>query len=129
MKSKRDMLPHVLLLYSLSYSFDLELPVECDDEYWDISADGGVTFRQPQDVPSRLAFFTRHIKLCEVLSFVSRTLYCIKKSKLPHEFSGKGWEESIVSHLAMTMKSIMDEMPSHRMSSSTTAHPHTQFLQ
>ncbi|KIY64722.1 hypothetical protein CYLTODRAFT_456925 [Cylindrobasidium torrendii FP15055 ss-10] len=93
--------------------FDLELPVECDDQYWEIGRNGEVAFHQPPNLPSRMAFFSRHIKLCEILSFVSRTLYSIKKSQLTHGLTGKEWQQRIVTHLDGTMKSFLDELPDH----------------
>jgi hypothetical protein len=41
--------------------YDVELPLEVDDEYWDSG------FTQPPEKPSQLSFFACHIRLCEVV--------------------------------------------------------------
>ena len=38
------------------YSFDIDFPVECDDEHW-IVDESGLTFAQPPDKPSTVAAF------------------------------------------------------------------------
>ncbi|KIY63689.1 hypothetical protein CYLTODRAFT_425873 [Cylindrobasidium torrendii FP15055 ss-10] len=95
--------------------FDSELPVECDDEYWEIAEDGTVTFNQPKETPSKLAFFIAQLKLCEILAFVMRTLYSIKKSRLV----GKDIEQKMVETLDSTMNRLLTDFPEHLRWSST----------
>jgi hypothetical protein len=46
-------------------SYDVEFPLEVDDEYWDQG------FVQPPETPSRLSYFVCHLRLCEVIASTS----------------------------------------------------------
>lgn len=63
------------------HRYDLDMPVECDDEYWD----GAFPFQQPAEQPSSVAFFTHHLKLQKILNMTLRTLVsyflCIKNGQ------------------------------------------------
>lgn len=53
-------------------SIDVELPAECDDEYWVI--DDKKSFKQPADKPSRISYFICFIQLTQILAFALRTI-------------------------------------------------------
>jgi hypothetical protein len=52
-----------------SCSFDLELPLECDDEYLEMENP-----KQPSGIPSKLSFFIWHCRLMEIAGFAQRAL-------------------------------------------------------
>ena len=54
-------------------SFDLDLPVECDDEYWS-PTDPKDAFKQPPGKPSKMSFFIAYLKLSQILAFALRTI-------------------------------------------------------
>ena len=54
-------------------SFDIDLPTECDDEYW-AHADPGLAFKQPSGRPSKVAFFNCYVRLHQILAFAMRTI-------------------------------------------------------
>ena len=54
-------------------SFDLELPIDCDDEYWD-HPDPKQRFKQPENKPSLISAFISFIKLNQILSYCLRTI-------------------------------------------------------
>jgi len=54
-------------------SFDLDLPVECDDEYW-APTDPKDAFKQPPGKPSKMSFFIAYLKLSQILAFALRTI-------------------------------------------------------
>ena len=56
-----------------AFSFDLDLPADCDDEHW-VSTDGGIPFKQPPGVPSTITFFNLSHKLNQIASFAMRTI-------------------------------------------------------
>ncbi|KAF9265364.1 hypothetical protein L218DRAFT_169470 [Marasmius fiardii PR-910] len=58
--------------------FDVELPIECDDEYWEI-VDSELVFKQPLDKPSYISSFVALVKLCEILVIAVRKLFTIPK--------------------------------------------------
>jgi hypothetical protein len=54
-------------------SFDLDLPTECDDEYWS-PQDPGDAFKQPPGKPSKMSYFIAYLKLSQILAFALRTI-------------------------------------------------------
>ena len=54
-------------------SFDLELPSECDDEYWVIN-NNTLKFKQPPGKPSKVAFFNCLQRLNQIQAFALRTI-------------------------------------------------------
>ena len=53
--------------------FDLDLPVECDDEYW-TSEDPKLAWKQPSGKPSYVAYFIAVLRLNQILAFALRTI-------------------------------------------------------
>ncbi|KAF8639523.1 hypothetical protein AX17_001428 [Amanita inopinata Kibby_2008] len=90
--------------------FDIDLPVQCDDEYWEID-DTSVTFNQPPGQPSRIAAFVAQLKLCEILAFTQKTLYSTKKSKILSGLVGDNWEQRIVTEIDSAMNNWKDSLP------------------
>ena len=66
----------LLASYSLSPSFDLERPTECDDEYW-THPDPAQAFKQPEGKPSRVSAFIHILKLVQILGFSLRTIVSV----------------------------------------------------
>ncbi|KIY53936.1 hypothetical protein FISHEDRAFT_68311 [Fistulina hepatica ATCC 64428] len=62
--------------------FDVEMPLEVDDEYWE-AEDPTMAFKQPEGVPSRIRAFTLYIKLACIVSEIVTCLYTFgPKSRL-----------------------------------------------
>lgn len=57
----------------MSHSFDLDLPLEVDDQYFE-SADPAQAFKQPLDKPARVAYFTAATKMSRILGYALRTI-------------------------------------------------------
>lgn len=71
-RSKRDhysVYPNSICLRS----FDLELPLEVDDEYWE-HPDPTMAFKQPPEIPPTIAYFNCFLKLNQILAFALRTI-------------------------------------------------------
>ncbi|KAK0432974.1 fungal-specific transcription factor domain-containing protein [Desarmillaria tabescens] len=94
----------------------LLLPVECDDEYWDIGPNGEVHFCQPADKPSKISYFNAQIRLGGIMSVVARNLYSIKKGRDMLGLNGKD-EQRIVSDMDSSMNAWMNAIPDHCMPS------------
>ncbi|KAF9220414.1 hypothetical protein BS17DRAFT_344209 [Gyrodon lividus] len=92
--------------------FDLDLPVECDDEYWE-HPDPEQAFKQPRDKPSAMSFFISFLKLNHILAFALRTIYSINKSKVLLGFVGQQWEQHIVAELDSALNRWIDAVPHH----------------
>ncbi|KAF8664366.1 hypothetical protein AX16_000738 [Volvariella volvacea WC 439] len=92
--------------------FDLDLPLEVDDEYWE-AKDGRAAFEQPPDVPSKVQSFTLLIHMTQILSFTLKTIYAVNKNKV---FSGSFshvWQVEILSQLDRAMKDWLISVPKH----------------
>ncbi|KIJ07117.1 hypothetical protein PAXINDRAFT_19682 [Paxillus involutus ATCC 200175] len=100
------------LSYGIFDSFDLDLPIECDDEYWD-HLDPEQAFKQPPDKPSMISFFTNYLKLNHILAFALRTIYSINKFKIHLGFVGQQWEEHIVAEHDSALNEWIDAVPQH----------------
>jgi hypothetical protein len=61
----------------IDVSFDLDLPLEVDDEYWEGRQDSEKVFEQPRNIPSRIAAFNHFIKLTQIMAFTMRTMVCV----------------------------------------------------
>lgn len=54
-------------------SFDVDFPVEVDDEYWSPS-DSSPPFKQPKDKPSVVSGFVCMLKLTQIIAYALRTI-------------------------------------------------------
>lgn len=71
-------------------SFDLDLPIACDDEYWE-DPDPEKAFKQPPGKPSQMDFMISLLKLVQIMAFALRTIVsvqCCQISGLQHLFHG-----------------------------------------
>ncbi|KAA1476285.1 hypothetical protein DENSPDRAFT_843199 [Dentipellis sp. KUC8613] len=92
--------------------FDIDYPVECDDEYW-THPDPKQAFKQPPGKESYMSYFVRYLKLNQILAFALRTLYTINKSKILLGFVGQKWEQQIVAELDSALNKWIDSVPDH----------------
>ncbi|KJA20732.1 hypothetical protein HYPSUDRAFT_42806 [Hypholoma sublateritium FD-334 SS-4] len=90
--------------------FDLDYPIECDDEYWETD-DPKQAFKQPPGKACTITSFVHMLKLLEILAFAHRTLYSTKKSKVLSGLIEDGWEQRIVAQLDSSMNQWKDSMP------------------
>ncbi|KAJ7594541.1 putative fungal-specific transcription factor [Mycena floridula] len=92
--------------------FDLEEPLECDDEYWDLP-DPQRSFKQPEGKASVMSFFVYYVKLSHICAYAMRTIYAAKE---PRSISGKPWytsQQEMVSELDSAMNNWLDSLPAH----------------
>ena len=115
---------------SFHSSFDVDLPVDCDDEYWD-HPDPEQRFKQPENKPSLISAFILYIKLNQILSkcltivslfILHFTVACvtnvsqhtIKQSKILSGYIRQQWEQDIVAQLDSSLNQWVDTIPDHR---------------
>ena len=55
-------------------SFDLDLLVECDDEYWEPSDPHAGAFVQPPGKPAAVTFFNHMLSLNQIQAYALRTI-------------------------------------------------------
>ncbi|KAJ7450938.1 fungal-specific transcription factor domain-containing protein [Mycena galericulata] len=92
--------------------FDIDLPTECDDEYWE-PADPSQAFRQPPGKPSRITFFNAFLRLNNILGFSLRILYSLNKAKAQFAVRDDAWEEHLVAELDSALNKWVDLIPAH----------------
>jgi hypothetical protein len=92
--------------------FDVDLPTEVDDEYWE-NEDPEQAFKQPPGKPSLISYFVCFIKLNQILAVALRTIYSINKSKIFLGFVGPHWEQHIVAELDSALNEWIDTVPNH----------------
>ncbi|KAJ6546054.1 fungal-specific transcription factor domain-containing protein [Mycena vulgaris] len=95
-----------------SHDFDLELPVSCDDEYWEASAHNAA-FSQPPNIPSPVDFFVCQLNLNRIRSFTLKILYSTNRSKSMIGMNDEGWEEKVVVELDSALNMWFDSVPAH----------------
>jgi hypothetical protein len=93
-------------------SYDVELPVECDDEYWE-NADSALAFKQPPGKPCQVSYFIHLIKINLLHSHALRTIYSVNKYGPMAGTREKGWEELTVTSLDSALNSWFDSLPDH----------------
>ncbi|KAJ3733532.1 fungal-specific transcription factor domain-containing protein [Lentinula guzmanii] len=93
--------------------FDCDLPLECDDEYWENPQYPELSFKHPPNKPSIISCFNSHLRLCEILAFALRTLYSTKKSKLLLGLVGEEWEQKILREIDSALQKWFKTVPEH----------------
>jgi len=101
------------VLFNPLRRFDLDYPIECDDEYWE-TPDPKDAFKQPPGKPSKITYFVLTLKLAELLGFALRTIYATKKSKTLFGVIGNEWETQVVTELDSSMNKLRDSLPHFR---------------
>ncbi|KAJ6460653.1 fungal-specific transcription factor domain-containing protein, partial [Mycena vitilis] len=89
--------------------FDIDLPIECDDEYWEHPTH---PFQQPAGVPSGVTFFNTVIRLHHILALSLKALYGLNKVHMPFE-QDQGWEDKAVVELDSALNKWRDQVPEH----------------
>ncbi|PBK95211.1 hypothetical protein ARMGADRAFT_1011085 [Armillaria gallica] len=91
---------------------DVELPVECDDQYW-ICANPEEAFKQPAGQPSNISYFNTSLRLSHLLQLCLRTLYLMEKSKKSFGFLRQDWDRQVAAELDASLDSWFDSIPEH----------------
>ncbi|KAF8995120.1 fungal-specific transcription factor domain-containing protein [Cyathus striatus] len=91
--------------------FDLDMPIECDDEYWE-HPDPRHRFKQPEGVPSTVTAFNQHLRLTKIMTFALTTVYSIKTKCFELIFTSE-WEQHIVAELDSALNNWMGALPEH----------------
>ncbi|KAF8201327.1 hypothetical protein K438DRAFT_1821815 [Mycena galopus ATCC 62051] len=99
-------------LLSMDKPYDLDLPLEVDDEYWE-HPDPDQAFKQPAGKPSMVTFFIYHIRLCELLGSALRRMYASNKSRVLLGLVGPEWEQRAVADLDSAMNEFIHSIPDH----------------
>lgn len=63
-------------------SFDLDLPLEVDDEYWIPNDPSQPAFKQPTGKPSIISGFVSFLKITHILAYAMRTIVSPSNCKI-----------------------------------------------
>ncbi|KAK0457720.1 fungal-specific transcription factor domain-containing protein [Desarmillaria tabescens] len=93
---------------------DLDLPIECDDEYWE-PPNAANAFRQPLGRPALVSYFNCYLKLTSSITTCLRTIYAIERSLIRRVSLDldKNWQKRMIEQLNARLKLWMDAMPDH----------------
>ncbi|KAF9227310.1 hypothetical protein BS17DRAFT_775262 [Gyrodon lividus] len=91
--------------------FDVGLPLEVDDEYWETENPENA-FQQPPDKPSRIVAFNSYLKLTKIAAYALRTIYALDRSKLLVSAARPRWQE-VLTQLNNAMTEWVDSVPKH----------------
>ncbi|KAJ3514268.1 hypothetical protein NLJ89_g2470 [Agrocybe chaxingu] len=93
--------------------FDLDLPIDCDDEYWE-HPDPQKRFKQPPNKPSSTTAFVLSLKLMRILATCSRIIYPINKASLSLGLIDKHRRSNFVAELDANIDQWLASVPPHR---------------
>ncbi|KAJ3762912.1 fungal-specific transcription factor domain-containing protein [Lentinula raphanica] len=95
--------------------FDLELPAECDQEYWENHEDPDKNFVQPAGKPSVMSFWIHYTKLQQIAAAVHRLIYPIKKLDVWRRMgiTGRTWHQRAVMEIDSLLNQWIDNVPEH----------------
>ncbi|KAJ4490959.1 fungal-specific transcription factor domain-containing protein [Lentinula aciculospora] len=94
---------------------DADLPIDCDDEYWD-HPDPGKAFQQPPDRPSTMSYWICFLKLMNIADLTLHSIHAVKQSDIwsaAFGLSKREWNEKTVSELDSLLNKWADEIPDH----------------
>ncbi|KAJ7726769.1 fungal-specific transcription factor domain-containing protein [Mycena metata] len=94
-----------------AHDFDLDPPVQCDDEYWEVALNAA--FCQPLGKSSLIDYFACQLTLNRVLSFTLKCLYCNNRMKVTVGMTTREAEEKVVMELDSALNTWADSVPAH----------------
>ncbi|KAL0576125.1 Gypsy retrotransposon integrase-like protein 1 [Marasmius crinis-equi] len=89
--------------------YDIELPLECDDEYWD-HPDPQYNFQQPSGKPSIMSPYTQALKLTDIFGFVQQTIQAVRK---PRGIPSSEQEQIAIKEFDRALEEWIDNIPDH----------------
>ncbi|KAF5373786.1 hypothetical protein D9758_000681 [Tetrapyrgos nigripes] len=92
--------------------FDLELPLEIDDEFWE-TEDPSTAFKQPSGVPCKITGFNLWVKLTQIIAFALRALYPHGSSKVVYGRIPIPGPKETVQQLESALKIWADQVPDY----------------
>ncbi|KAJ3514274.1 hypothetical protein NLJ89_g2464 [Agrocybe chaxingu] len=96
----------------LGEDFDADLPIDCDDEYWE-HPDPRKRFEQPPDKPSLVAAFLHQLKLMNILSACNRLIYPLDKITTHLGLDDEEWKSNVVAELDSSLNRWLRALPEH----------------
>ncbi|KAJ7655929.1 fungal-specific transcription factor domain-containing protein [Mycena rosella] len=95
-----------------SHEFDVDLPVQCDDEYWK-AAPHNAAYCQPPETPSSVDFFTSLLKLNQIVMLALKFLYSTNESKVHLGTGEHTRQEEVVVEFDSALNTWFESVPVH----------------
>ncbi|THU97167.1 hypothetical protein K435DRAFT_663126 [Dendrothele bispora CBS 962.96] len=94
--------------------FDLDLPVENDDDFWEVP-DPEIAFRQPPGRALVISYGSAIVKLMDILGTAQRTIYATRRSDIwtMIGLSDAEANQRILSELDASLNDWIDKIPEH----------------
>ncbi|KAA1473897.1 hypothetical protein DENSPDRAFT_931268 [Dentipellis sp. KUC8613] len=92
--------------------FDVPLPLEVDDEYWE-NEDPKLAFKQPPGKPSALTAYVLWLKITDIIAYNLRTMYALDKWKGPMGLKDPRRPQEILNQLNAVLTSWATSVPEH----------------
>ncbi|PBL03346.1 hypothetical protein ARMGADRAFT_12352 [Armillaria gallica] len=99
-------------LATTSEDYDLDMPIECDDEYWE-HPNPSRAFKQPAGKLSTVTFWVKYLELLEIFAFMHRTVYAVKRSAMSKDVRGPEWDSKVVVTIDSALNKWVDSVPDH----------------
>jgi len=90
-------------------SFDLDLCLEVDDEFWETDP----PFRQPPGVPCRVTFFNLWLRLSEIVTFTVRTIYAVHNPRALLGRIAKVRTNEVITQLTLALQDWLRSVPDY----------------
>ncbi|KAJ6510508.1 fungal-specific transcription factor domain-containing protein [Mycena sanguinolenta] len=87
--------------------YDVDYPIECDDEYWE-SSDPNEAFKQPPEKPSIVSYFVAYLKLIEIMGMAQRSIYLLNQKTRTEQ-----WTHDAVATIDSALNAWIDAIPAH----------------
>ncbi|CAA7269970.1 unnamed protein product [Cyclocybe aegerita] len=94
------------------HDFDLDMPVECDDEYWE-HPDPEQRFKQPPNKPCTVTGFVLFLRLMLIMSCCVRGIYSLSKTNEWFGLVGQQWKSRIVMELDSSLNKWLNSVPDY----------------
>ncbi|KAJ3722469.1 hypothetical protein C8R42DRAFT_720835 [Lentinula raphanica] len=96
-----------------SYSYDVEFPIECDDEFWE--QPGDLAFKQPPGQLCQLTHWIQMLKLVSILESVQRALNSVRRSALMKKSTPDATHrrQQFILELDKTLNDWLEGIPAH----------------
>ncbi|KAF9023957.1 hypothetical protein BDZ89DRAFT_989559 [Hymenopellis radicata] len=93
--------------------FDVDYPIECDDEYWSDATDPTMNFKQPERKPSSISCFVALLRLLNILTYVKNTIYPMRGGLRLWNGQTQPSQEMILMNFDSVMNKWLESLPPH----------------
>lgn len=90
--------------------FDVEYPLDVDDEYWD-TGNPSKNFIQPAGQTSKVSMFIMSLKLERILAFALKNIYTVNRTARGVEKDDPEYQKRLIAELDSDLYAWLDQVP------------------